>query len=600
MMYARYGGQHRVDKPFRLLARAARYGRSLLRPAIVAAVWTILATAAKLVAPLVLRSGIDKGVTAGDLRFVFGATGVFLIVLGLQYLTQRLSTYQVAAVGETYLRDLRVRVFRHLINLDMGFFAKSKVGVLVSRMTSDVEALTQFVDQGAISVITSLLMVTGVTVAMFFVDVALAWTVLALLPALLVVSIIFRRYADRAYQAIREQIGQVLGALQEGISGVRVVQAYTQERRQAVEFGRVNEEYFKANLQAAKAIASYFPAVDFLATVGTALILLVGGRRVIEGTMSFGSLVAFLLYLSYFFEPIVQLSNVYNLLQAALAALSKLFGILDTRPKVAEPADPVPLPELVRGAFSFEHVTFGYDPEVPIVVDIDLEIDPGERIAIVGETGAGKSTLAKLAVRFYDPDEGQVTLDSVDLRRLAFQDLRRHVAMVPQEGFLFSGSLRDNLRFARPDATDEELWAVLEAAGMADWVRSLPERLDTEVRERGSRFSSGERQLVALVRALVADPTVIVLDEATSNLDPETEGKVEAALDRLLSGRTAIVIAHRLRTVKRADRVVVLDGGRIAEQGPPDALLAAGGAYARLYDVWERRGRDSGEIADHV
>lgn len=592
MMYARYGGQHHVDKPLRLLVRAARYGRSLLRPAIGAAVWTILATGAKLVAPLVLRAGIDRGVTAGDLRYVFGATGVFLLVLGLQYLTQRLSTYQVAAVGETYLRDLRVRVFRHLINLDMGFFGRSKVGVLVSRMTSDVEALTQFVDQGAISVITSVLMVSGVTVAMFFVDVPLAWTVLALLPALLLVSVVFRRYADRAYRAIREQIGQVLGALQEGISGVRVVQAYTQERRQAVEFGRVNEQYFRANLQAAKAIASYFPAVDFLATVGTALILLVGGRRVIDGTMSFGSLVAFLLYLSYFFEPIVQLSNVYNLLQAALAALSKLFGILDTRPTVAEPADPVPLPEPVRGAFSFEGVTFGYDPEVPIVVDVDLQIAPGERVAIVGETGAGKSTLAKLAVRFYDPDVGRVTLDGIDLRRLAFRDLRRHVAMVPQEGFLFSGSLRDNLRFARSDVTDEELWRVLGAVGMAEWVRGLPERLDTEVRERGSRFSSGERQLVALVRALVADPSVIVLDEATSNLDPETEGKVEAALDRLLADRTAIVIAHRLRTVKRADRVAVVDGGRIVEQGPPDALLAAGGAYARLYDVWERRSRE--------
>jgi len=593
MMYARFGGDHKVERPLSLLRRAGRYGKDLLVPAAGAMAATLLSTVAKLASPLVIRYGIDAGVTAGDLQVITTATVILLGVLVAQYTSQRLSVYSVAWVAERYLREMRIRVFRHLINLDMGFFGRSKTGVLVARMTSDIEALTEFANQGAISVVSSLLMVSGVTAAMFLVDVTLAFAVLALMPLLIVMSLVFRRYADRAYQAIREQIGQVLGSLQEGISGVRVVQAYTQERRQAIEFGRVNHRYFEANLSAAKAIASYFPAVDLLASLGIALILFMGGSRVLDGAMSFGSLVAFLLYLGYFFEPIVQLSNVYNLLQAALAALSKLFGILDTEPAVAEVDRPSRLEEPVCGEISFRGVTFGYDPETPVLETIDLDIACGERVAVVGETGGGKSTLAKLAVRFYDPTSGTVTLDGIDLRELSFASLRRHVALVPQEGYLFGGTLRSNLAFARPEISDEEIWEVCATVGIADWVRSLPERLDTEVRERGSRLSSGERQLVALTRALIADPALIVLDEATSNLDPETEGKVEAALSVLLEGRTAMVIAHRLQTARRADRVLLVDKGRIIEEGTHDDLVARRGAYARLSDVWAGAGPGS-------
>jgi ATP-binding cassette subfamily B protein len=587
MMNARFGGDHKVERPLRLLRRAAAYGNDLTGPAIGAMAATVASTAARLASPLVIRLGIDQGVIAKDLKMVTTASLVLLGVLVVQYVTQRVSVYSVAWVAERYLRSMRVRVFRHLINLDMGFFGRSKTGVLVARMTSDIESLTEFANQGAISVVSSVLMVTGVTVAMFLVDVTLAFAVLALMPLLIVMSLVFRRYADRAYQAIREQIGQVLGALQEGISGVRVVQAYTQERRQAIEFGRVNQRYFEANLSAAKAIASYFPAVDLLASLGIALILFVGGSRVLDGAMSFGSLVAFLLYLGYFFEPIVQLSNVYNLLQAALAALSKLVGILDTKTAVGEVERPVELEEPVCGEISLRGVTFGYDPETPVLEDFNLDIGCGERVAVVGETGGGKSTLAKLAVRFYDPTRGAVSIDGIDLRDLSFASLRRHVALVPQEGYIFGGTLRDNLAFARPGISDEEIWAVCRTVGIADWVRNLPERLDTEVRERGSRLSSGERQLVALTRALIADPALIVLDEATSNLDPETEARVETALSVLLEGRTAMVIAHRLQTARRADRVVLVDSGRIIEEGTHDDLVARGGAYARLSDVWE-------------
>ncbi len=585
-MYARFGaGEGRTEGTWELLRKAASYGKGLGWLALGALLATIIATVARLAGPALVRQGLDA-VGIADRQALFRAVGWFVVALVLQYFSQAISQYWVSGVGERYLADLRVRAFRHLIDLDVDFFSRSKAGVLVSRLTSDIEALTQFVKEGAINVVTSVLTVIGVTIAMFLIDTSLALAVLALMPILLAISVVFRIYADRAYEQVREHIGRVLGAIQEGISGVRVVQAYTQEQRQRIEFGRVNERYFDANIAAAKAISTYFPAVDFLRTAGLALILVVGGNRVLDGDMSFGALVAFLLYLNWFFEPIVQISNLYNLLQAALAALSKLLGILDREPAVPEPINPIAL-RTVEGKVTFDSVSFAYDPAVPILHNIDLEIAAGERVAIVGETGSGKSTLAKLAVRFYDPLDGTIRLDDVELTSIGFDDLRRGVSLVPQEGFLFAGTLRDNIRYAQPEATDDAIWTVCATLGIADWVGSLPDQLDTEVRERGSRFSSGERQLVALARALLAGPSVIVLDEATSNLDPETEGVVEAALATLLEGRTAIVIAHRLATAQRADRVVVMDDGHIVEVGHHSELVAAGGVYAQLSAVWE-------------
>ena len=588
MRWAQHGGDSRVENPGGLMRRAARMGRHLKWPALGALLAAVFATAARLLGPLAVRSGIDDGIEAGDKGMITRAALVFLALIVVQYVAQRLAQYAIAWVGEQFLLRLRSNVFGHILRLDMDYFDKAKTGVLVSRMTSDIESMTEFANEGAVMALTNVLTAVGVAVAMLLVDWRLALVVFAVIAIVVALSVVFQKQASRAYANIRERVGRVLASLQEGIAGVRVVQAFTQERSQAGTFGRVNEHFFDANMQAAAAISWYFPSVAFLRVLGLGLVLGFGGVRVIDGEMTIGSLVVFLLYLDWFFQPIINLANVYNLFQAALAALGKLFELLDTRPVVQEKPGAYDLPDDVEGRISFDAITFGYGDEAPVLTDLELSVAPGRRLAVVGETGAGKSTIAKLLMRFYDPRAGSVAIDGHDLRDLTFASRASKIALIPQDDFLFNGSLRDNFRYGAPDVPDQAIWDVCRAMGIDDWVRSLPDGLDTEVRERGSRFSAGERQLVALGRAFLVDPAVIVLDEATSNLDPETEVHVEGALRILLAGRTAVVIAHRLRSAQRADRVVMIDAGRIVADGTHDELVASSPAYGELVAVWER------------
>ena len=588
MRYMSSAGDYKVERPRTLITRAAQLSHGLAWPFTGALGVAVFATLVRLIGPLIVRGGIDEGIAMSDKTAILKAAAFYAIALVVQYLAGAASQWSIAYVGERYLVQMRAAVFKHMLSLDMRFFSRSKSGVLVSRMTSDIESLQDFASDGAVTALTNLLTVLGVAIALLLVDWQMALAVFGVVAVLLVVSIVFQRQARKAYDLVRERIGSVLGTLQEGIAGVRVVQAFTQEGEQSTSFGRVNEKYYEANMSAARAISWYFPIVAFLRVVAMVAALAMGVSRVIDGSMTLGTLVAFLLYLDWFFQPIINLSNVYNLLQSALAALAKLFDLMDEPVVIDDGPEAHDLPLPVKGVVEVDGVSFEYIEGNPTLADVNIHVASGERLAIVGETGSGKSTIAKLIMRFYDPGIGSIRIDGHDLVDVTKASRVESMALIPQDGFLFSGTLRNNLIFASPDADDEAVWNVLEAMEIDDWVRSLPDALDTEVRERGSRFSAGERQLVALARAFLADPAVIVLDEATSNLDPETEVKVERALYALLSGRTSIVIAHRLRSAERADRVVMVDAGEIIAKGTHAELSESSEPYRELVEVWHR------------
>ncbi len=574
-----------APRPRRKVRRLAPYFRPYLGRTLLTVTLMLVITGTLLAGPALAQVGIDDGINAGDKGVLAMAVIAFVGVGAIGWLAGYYQLYLSSWVGQRVLLDLRGDTFEHLMGLQLGYHERTPTGWTVARLTSDIEALNQLVTDGATSLVINGLTLVGVIAILFAYDPKLALAAFLILPPLALGTAIFRTLSARLYRRARERNADVLAALQETLAGMSVVQGFGHEKRSAEEFSGVNERYRRANMSTIRLSGIYFPSVEMLGGIGMAVILYFGARRVLDADLTVGVMVAFLGYMSSFFDPIQQLSQLYNTFQAAMAALEKIFGVLDTQPELGDAPDAAPLPP-IRGDIELRRVTFGYDGDA-VLHDLDLHILPGQTVALVGPTGAGKSTLAKLIARLYDPDSGQVLVDGHDLRDVTQSSLRSQLAIVPQEGHLFAGTIADNLTFGRPEASESEVRAACEAIGILSMIESLPGGLDAQITEGGGGLSAGQRQLIAFARALVSDPRLLILDEATSSVDLRSEARIESAMDSLFAGRTAVVIAHRLSTIRGADRIAVIDGGRVVEQGTHDELIEAGGRYAELYADWE-------------
>jgi len=552
------------------------------RPFFFASMIAMAGTGVRMIGPQLISRGIDNGVMQYDYEYLLIQCLFYFLTLVVLYFVTSKALLSIGLVGESYVKSIREKLFRHLSSLDINYFEKNKTGVLVARMTSDMQSLNEFAREGASSILTSLLTIFGATIAVFLVDIQLSLLSFLILPLLGIATKIFRNQADKTYWSVREWIGQVLSSLQEGISGVRIIQAYADESKQLKRFQEVNNEHLKANMQSAKNIAIYFPFLEITRVTSIAVVIWFAAARIKQGTLTVGELVALLFYLNYFFDPLIQLSFNYDVLRSAGSSMKKVFSILDEEPVLSNTG--TLSPEVGSNkVIEFENVEFSYGRET-VLHDVSFSIDRGEKIAIVGETGAGKSTIAKLILRFYLPNKGDIKFYGESSKDISQKWARKNIAYVPQESFLFRGSIRDNLIYSNPEKID--LKSELENIDLIDWFERYEDGLEQDVGERGANISAGERQFIALLRAVLAKRQFIVFDEATANLDIESESSILEATDKLLDYQTSVVIAHRLETILNAEKILVMSEGKLVGFDNHENLLAKNEVYQKLFSAW--------------
>jgi ATP-binding cassette subfamily B protein len=552
------------------------------RPFFFASMIAMVGTGVRMIGPQLISRGIDNGVMQYDYQYLLIQCLFYFLTLVVLYFLTSKALLSIGLVGESYVKSIREKLFRHMSSLDINYFEKNKTGVLVARMTSDMQSLNEFAREGGSSILTSLLTIFGATIAVFLVDVQLSLLSFLILPLLGIATKIFRNHADKTYWSVREWIGQVLSSLQEGISGVRIIQAYADESKQLKRFKEVNNEHLKANMQSAKNIAIYFPFLEITRVTSIAVVIWFAAARIEQGTLTVGELVALLFYLNYFFDPLIQLSFNYDLLRSAGSSMKKVFSILDEEPVLSKTGTLSPEVDS-NNVIKFENVEFSYGRET-VLHDVSFSIDRGEKIAIVGETGAGKSTIAKLILRFYLPNKGDVKFYGESSKDISQKWARKNIAYVPQESFLFRGSIRDNLIYSNPEKID--LKSELENIGLIDWFERYENGLEQDVGERGANVSAGERQFIALLRAVLAKRQIIVFDEATANLDIESESSILDATDTLLDYQTSVVIAHRLETILNAEKILVMSEGKLVGFDNHETLLVNNETYQQLFSAW--------------
>jgi len=566
-----------------LIARLAKYVLKHKGRLTIAVTAVLVVSLSGLVPPYLLKVAIDNYIVQGELTGLTFIAIILVAVYIINWFSDYERTYQISWLGQNMVNDIRMKLFSHLQDLSFSFYDKSEAGRIISRVTNDTDTLSMIFAQGIVTVLSDILTLVGIVVVMLWLSVPLTLATLVVIPILLLITLVFQSRLRRAYRMTRRKIAKVTSKLQESISGIREIQSFTRERDTIETFRQANIENLQANVQAGRIFALLMPVIQIIGAIGTCIVLWYGGILTVGGGITLGILVAFLAYVTSFFRPIVNLTTFYNTVQSAMAAAERIFETMDTRPEIADAPEAIELPR-VKGRIVFQNVSFGYNLSDPVLEDIDLSVEPGKTLAIVGPTGAGKSTMVRLLSRFYEPQSGAITVDGHDVRSVTLRSLHNQMGVVLQEPFLFSGTVMENIRYGKLDATDEEVKNIAKLVGAHEFITSFPDGYETEVGERGMRLSVGQRQLISFARALLRDPPILILDEATSSLDPYTELKIKRGLSVLLKNRTSIVIAHRLSTVRNADNIIVVNNGEIVEEGNHTELMKKKGLYRRLYD----------------